>query len=194
MLHKTSTLNHKIENWTFADAAARAALSTSVPADIGKLAYQTDDGTYFRLLDNSPLTWSDPIGSGAGGGGGSSGFGFPFVFDTGTTDVNPGTGKFSLNSGGTWSTASIMRIHYAIGDADNTDLEGFFRFQQPSAFFIIRKVSDPDAFAMAAIDGTPPTDHSGTWATISFNRIGATTGFSLADDEEFTIEFGGASA
>lgn len=194
MLHKDSTLNHKIENWTFADAAARAALSTSVPDDIGKLGYQTDTGAYYRLLDNSPLTWSDPIGATGGGGGTASGFAFPFVFGTGTTDVDPTVGKFTLNSGGTWGTAAIMRIHYGIGDDDNTDLENFIRFQESNAFFIIRMVEDPNAFAIAVIDGTPPTDHTGTWATISFTRIAATTGFVLAADDEVTIEFGGTSA
>ncbi len=55
--------NHIIENWVFADATARAAATPSA-ADVGKVAYQTDNGMYYRLLNHSPLTWSSAIGGG----------------------------------------------------------------------------------------------------------------------------------
>jgi hypothetical protein len=57
MFHRNSTLNHKPENWTYANAAARVAATGFVVGDVGKLAYQTDTGTYWRLNDESPITW-----------------------------------------------------------------------------------------------------------------------------------------
>lgn len=56
MLHRNSTLNHKIENWTYADAAARTGASGFVSGDIGKIARQTDTGVYYRLTATTP-TW-----------------------------------------------------------------------------------------------------------------------------------------
>lgn len=66
LLHSKQTANHKIENFTFADAAARAAGTgyTIVAADVGKVAYQTDTGAYYRLTDDSPLTWAQITGTG----------------------------------------------------------------------------------------------------------------------------------
>lgn len=56
MLHSDSLKNHPIENWSFADATARAAATVTVD-DIGKVAFQESDSTYWRLTDDSPLTW-----------------------------------------------------------------------------------------------------------------------------------------
>lgn len=68
MRHRDATLNHKIENWVFADQTAREALSSALPEDIGKIAFQQSDNTYWRLTDDSPLTWIQ-LGGGGGGGG-----------------------------------------------------------------------------------------------------------------------------
>lgn len=59
MLHKDSSLGwrHAIHNWEVADSAALAALSV-VAADIGKIAFQIDTGTWYILTDNSPVTWA----------------------------------------------------------------------------------------------------------------------------------------
>lgn len=48
-LHSTLTKIHIMENWTFANAAARTANGTYVALDVGKVAYQADEGTYWRL-------------------------------------------------------------------------------------------------------------------------------------------------
>ena len=56
MLHRNATLNHKIENYTYATAAARVAATGFVTGDLGKIAYQTDDGSYWRLTATTP-TW-----------------------------------------------------------------------------------------------------------------------------------------
>jgi hypothetical protein len=48
---------HVPHNWAYADAAARAAAVGFIADDVGKLALQSDDGTYWRLTDDSPVTW-----------------------------------------------------------------------------------------------------------------------------------------
>lgn len=66
--HSLQTANHKTENYTFADAAARAAGSgyTFAAADLGKIAYQTDTGSYWRLTATAP-TWVQMGGPGLSG-------------------------------------------------------------------------------------------------------------------------------
>jgi hypothetical protein len=56
MLHRNSVYNHILENWTFATAALRITAGTYVAGDVGKVAYQTDNGTYWRLTATTP-TW-----------------------------------------------------------------------------------------------------------------------------------------
>jgi hypothetical protein len=48
--------NHVLHNFTYANAAARLA-AVLLPTDIGKVALQSDDNTYWILLDDAPLTW-----------------------------------------------------------------------------------------------------------------------------------------
>lgn len=69
MRHRDLTLNHKIENWTFADQAEREALPDAFPEDIGKIAYQEDNQTYWRLEDDSPLSWIQAMAGPAGADG-----------------------------------------------------------------------------------------------------------------------------
>lgn len=69
MRHENSTRNHKIENWTYANAAARTGATGFVTADLGRIAYQSDDGSYWRLTATTP-TWA-ALGSGEPGGGGA---------------------------------------------------------------------------------------------------------------------------
>jgi hypothetical protein len=66
MFHRNSVKNHKIESFTYANDAARTGATGLVESDVGKLCYQTDNGYYYRLLDESPVTWSDPIGASSG--------------------------------------------------------------------------------------------------------------------------------
>lgn len=54
--HSTQTANHLIENWTYANAGARTGATGFVSADVGKIAYQTDTGVYYRLTAITP-TW-----------------------------------------------------------------------------------------------------------------------------------------
>lgn len=56
MIHSFSTYNHILENWTYATAAARTSASGFASTDVGKIAYQSDQGTYWRLTATTP-TW-----------------------------------------------------------------------------------------------------------------------------------------
>lgn len=57
-LHKQASLGdrHAVENWVYANAAARAAATGFVSDDVGKIAFQTDTGVYYRLTATTP-TW-----------------------------------------------------------------------------------------------------------------------------------------
>lgn len=45
--------------WFYANSAARTAATGFVPEDVGKLAYQDGNpGSYWRLTDDSPVTWA----------------------------------------------------------------------------------------------------------------------------------------
>jgi hypothetical protein len=68
--HEQATRNHKIESWTFVDQAAREAGTGMSPTptslDIGRIAFQQSDETYWRLTAASPIAWT-PLGSGGSG-------------------------------------------------------------------------------------------------------------------------------
>jgi hypothetical protein len=56
MLHSALTKIHILENWTYANAAARTGATGFVAGDVGKIAYQQDTGQYWRLTATTP-TW-----------------------------------------------------------------------------------------------------------------------------------------
>lgn len=58
---------HVIYQFSYANAAARLA-AVMTATDIGKIARQTDNETYWILKDDSPLTWQQ-VGAGSGSGG-----------------------------------------------------------------------------------------------------------------------------
>ena len=57
MNHPDLVKNHIIENWVFANAAARNSGGAYQTYDIGKIAYQVDNGSYWRLTATTP-TWA----------------------------------------------------------------------------------------------------------------------------------------
>lgn len=57
--------NHVIYTWQYANTAARTGASGFVNADVGKVAWQTDDDTFWVLKATTP-TWVS-FGSGSGG-------------------------------------------------------------------------------------------------------------------------------
>jgi len=59
---------HPIHDFEFADTAAREAAAGLDSGDVGKVAKQIDDNTYWLLQDTSP-TWVEVTSQGGGGGG-----------------------------------------------------------------------------------------------------------------------------
>jgi len=59
-LHRNSTGNdvHVIYTFTYVNATARNFAVGLVATDVGKVARQTSDETYWILIDNSPVTWT----------------------------------------------------------------------------------------------------------------------------------------
>jgi hypothetical protein len=67
--HAESALGqrHPIHNWEYAAAAARTAATGFAADDVGKLALQADTGAYWRLTDDSPITWLNIANTGTVG-------------------------------------------------------------------------------------------------------------------------------
>jgi hypothetical protein len=65
MRHQDLTLNHRLESWVYANAAARTGATGFVAGDVGRISYQSDTGDYWRLTATTP-TWAKlhvvPIG------------------------------------------------------------------------------------------------------------------------------------
>jgi hypothetical protein len=72
MRHQDLTLNHRLESWVYPDAPSRTGATGFVSGDVGRIAYQTDTGEYWRLTATTP-TWQKipaigglPVGGTAG--------------------------------------------------------------------------------------------------------------------------------
>ena len=67
-LHRTLTGNelHGVMAFTYADAAARTGATGLVSTDIGKVAKQSDDGSFWLLTNYSPVAWVALTGASAG--------------------------------------------------------------------------------------------------------------------------------
>lgn len=57
---------HVVQAWSYADSTARLAASGFVAADVGKMAEQQSDETWWLLTNHSPITWKDITASGGG--------------------------------------------------------------------------------------------------------------------------------
>lgn len=56
--HSLQTQNHRLESWIYADATARLAATGFTVDDVGRIAYQQSDTSYWRLSDDAPVTWA----------------------------------------------------------------------------------------------------------------------------------------
>jgi hypothetical protein len=134
MLHRNSTLNHKIENWTYADAAARTAATGFVASDVGKLAFQIDNSSYWRLMDESPITWAQAMAGPAGADG-----------------ADGATGSVWRNGSGVPSNALGVDNDYYV----NTD-NGNVYFKAAGTYSLILNITGP-----AGADGADGADATG---------------------------------
>jgi len=158
MLHGLSTAVHRIERWVYANAAARIAASGFVTADIGKVAYQTDTGVYYRLTSATP-TWAQlapPSGVGA----------LRYSWLTSTANVDPGSGNVS-GDGATFDVCTLLRFSKTDGNGNSINP---VLLAWVGVFSYIR-ISDPASplnFVVYKIGGS--TDH-GTWLEIDASAI-----------------------
>jgi hypothetical protein len=67
-LHKTLLGDelHGVVAFTYADAAARTGATGLVSTDVGKIAKQSDDGSFWILTNHSPVSWVALTGASAG--------------------------------------------------------------------------------------------------------------------------------
>ena len=68
-LHRNAEITelHRIQSLEYANAAARTGATGLTSDDVGRVARQTDDDSFWLLTDDSPLTWLE-----IGGGGGAT--------------------------------------------------------------------------------------------------------------------------
>lgn len=65
--HSEQTAIHRIHNYEYADATERTAATGFVAGDVGKVAFQTDTGSFWALVAITP-TWVELTGTVAGAG------------------------------------------------------------------------------------------------------------------------------
>ncbi len=72
VLHKTLSPanNHIVHSFEYADAAARTAATGFISADVGRVARQLSDSTFWVLTSISPVTWVQVGGGGIAFGAG----------------------------------------------------------------------------------------------------------------------------
>lgn len=63
--HEALVAIHLVNNYSYADAAARTGASGFAAGDLGKVAHQTDDDTFWILIATTP-TWTEITGTGSG--------------------------------------------------------------------------------------------------------------------------------
>jgi hypothetical protein len=115
-LHKdlTAANNHVVSAFTYADATARGAATVTV-SDVGKVAWQQDDDSFWVLKDDSPLTWV-ALGSGGGGGAVDSVNG-----QTGTVVLDPDDLDDTATTHKWVSAANLTKLAGIEAGADVTD-------------------------------------------------------------------------
>jgi len=64
-LHKTLPITelHRIQSLSYANQSAREGASGLTADDVGRVAIQTDDSSFYVLADHSPVTWVQITGS-----------------------------------------------------------------------------------------------------------------------------------
>lgn len=189
MLHKNISTNdnHIVHNWTVSDSAARVALSTTLgSADIGKIAYQTDNSSFYILqasTTGSNFTWQ-ALGGGAGGGG--------VAVSAGTNSTSTGTVVFSNSNGVSFgmSTNGVITASVAGAGAAGSISAGTTSVALGQAIFsnsnnVSFGLNGSTLTATATFNQTADTNKAGTGFSSAGLNIGLsgtlnTDGFSLS--------------
>lgn len=108
--HSNASLGarHPVHNYEYADATARTAASGFTASDVGKVAQQLDDESFWVLKNHSPITWAQIDGGGAG---------------EANTGSNVGTGQGNIFRDKTGTTLNFKKLQQsgAITITDNPD-------------------------------------------------------------------------
>lgn len=180
----TGTFSGIIESFTYANAADRVGAVGLVPGDVGKIAFQSDDSSYWRLTDDSPVTWVQI------GGGGSSTPGTPWKYsDVDHAATSPSDSYFKIDNGdGTAATA----LYISRENAPEQIWEGLLKRQLTGNVILIYPpgLLANDTPGIYRVTGAP-TDNSG-WFTIPIEFIDGFWDFdTLAFDDLVNFVFSG---
>ncbi len=217
MLHPLSTYNHILENWTYVNAAARTGATGFLSVDIGKIAYQSDTGQYWRLTATTP-TWAlidkggqfnaSVVTVSAGYAADTYLAGSSITVDAGVWKAKAiyqcifdmvktaaGTAAFTLNvrmgTLGTTGDASVLSLAFAVGTAVADT--GLF-----SVFLIFRTVGSGTS---AVIQGMVSCEHHlaatgliTTGASGSGTIIGTSAGFNSTTQTVLGLSVNGGAS
>lgn len=108
--HSSASLGarHPVHNYEYADATARNAASGFTATDVGRVARQLDNDSFWVLNDHSPVVWTQLDGGGAG---------------EANTGNNVGTGQGNVFRDKTGTTLNFKKLQQsgAITITDNAD-------------------------------------------------------------------------
>jgi len=152
-----TTGNHIIQSLEYADSSARTGATGLTSDDIGRVAHQLDNDTFWILVDNSPVTWREvgssmsgfvptsrnlTAGAGLTGGGDLSAdrtFNVIANADGSTTvnanDIQVGVlasdAQHGVRGGGTQHAVATVAVAGFMSSADKTKLDGIAAGAQP---------------------------------------------------------------
>lgn len=169
---------HQLHNYEYADATARNAASGFVADDVGKVARQVDNGSFWILKSHSPVTWS-PMGGGAGGGARNL-----LQFDASFAPTDSDSSDFEGSIGG-WAVyadaAAVTPVDMTGGSPNSTlvrstssPLDG-----SASGLLTLNSGASRQGEGISKLVNVPPRDRN---QTKRFQLSFSTTGVLVEDD------------
>lgn len=152
---------HVIHAFTFANAGARTGATGLVAADVGKVAKQSDDDSYWILTAVAP-TWLQ-------------------IADSDLADIaalTPADGNFIVGNGTNWITESGATARTSLGLTIGTDVQAF-------------DTGLADIAALAVTDGNFIVGNGANWVAESGATVRTSLGLGTGDTPQFTgVQFG----
>lgn len=111
------TCNHVAHSLEYANTAARTGATGLTVDDVGRIAMQLDDDTFWILIDHSPVTWTQLGGFSAG---------MDDLDDVDTTTVSPTSGQHLEWNGSEWVPGELETpAAHTHTESDITDLDHY---------------------------------------------------------------------
>lgn len=133
---------HVIHAYEYANAAARTGATGFVSDDLGKVAWQQDDDTFWVLTAVTP-TWSELTGGGGGGGEANT-----------AANVGGGAGSFRDKTGVTLNMRSLTGTA-RLTVTENTDTVAFDAVPAQIEAVVAGSTRPPTAHASSHVGGGP---------------------------------------